>query len=340
MIVKEAVFARALDALAETRLFLFYGPEESASRALVARVAAALGPEAERIDLDAPGVKADPARLADEAAAFSMFGGPRYIVVDRAGDELMPAVESLMALPAAGNPVILLAGDLKKSSVLMKLATAEARVIGVASYPLGGQDAARLVESLARPLGLTSAATSRDGLRRNARAIAASSPASWKNTPCSSMRRPTRPGPLGHDAIDAVGAEAEEGDLGRLAASVAGGDPAAAEAELSRLRAEGKEGITLVRALLRRMTMLARLRAEVERGKSVGAVMASAGKAVFWKEHDAVAREIGRWPAARLARAIGRLVEAEKKIMSADGPGVIAADAELLAIARQAGRAR
>jgi len=340
VIVKEPALARALSALAETRLFLFYGPEESASRALVARIAAALGPEAERIDLDAPIVKADPARLADEAAAFSMFGGPRYIVVDRAGDELMPAVESLMALPAAGNPVILLAGDLKKSSALVKLATAEARAIGIASYPVGAQDAARLVESLARPLGLTLGG---DVARRIAAECAGN-----RGIIALELEKyalfldagPEAPKPLDHDAIDAIGAEAEEGDLGRLAASVAGGDAAAAEAELSRLRAEGKEGITLVRALLRRMTMLARLRAEVERGRSVGAVMASAGKVVFWKETDAVAREIGRWPAAGLARAIGRLVEAEKRIMSADGPGVIAADAELLAIARQAGRAR
>ena len=339
--VKEPAFARALGALAETRLFLFYGPEESASRALVARVAAALGAEAERIDLDAPGVKADPARLADEAAAFSMFGGPRYIVVDRAGDELMPAVESLMALPAAGNPVILLAGDLKKSSALGKAGDGRgARRSASPAIRSAAQDAARLVESLARPLGLTLGG---DVARRIAAECAGN-----RGIIAGELEKyalfldaaPDAPKALDHAAIDAVGAEAEEGDLGRLAASVAGGDPAAAEAELSRLRAEGKEGITLVRALLRRMTMLARLRAEVERGKSVGAVMASAGKAVFWKEQDAVAREIGRWPAAGLARAIGRLVEAEKRIMSADGPGVIAADAELLAIARQAGRAR
>ncbi len=340
MIVKEPAFAKALEALAETRLFLFYGPEESASRALVARIAATLGAEAERIDLDAPGVKADPARLADEAAAFSMFGGPRYIVVDRAGDELIPAVESLMALPAAGNPVILLAGDLKKSSALVKLATKDARAVGIASYPLGGQDAGRLVESLARPLGLLVAGEVARRIVSDCAGNRGIIAGELEKYALFLDAAPDTPKALDHAAIDAVGTEAEEGDLGRLAASVAGGDPAAAEAELSRLRAEGKEGITLVRALLRRMTMLARLRAEVERGKSVSAVMASAGKAVFWKEQDAVARELARWPAAGLARAIGRLVEAEKRIMSADGPGVIAADVELLAIARQAGRAR
>ena len=39
--------------------------------------------------------------------------------------------------------------------------------------------------------------------------------------------------------------------------------------------------------------MLARLRAEVERGKSVPAVMASAGKVIFFKEQGAIQVELG-----------------------------------------------
>ncbi len=76
----------------------------------------------------------------------------------------------------------------------------------------------------------------------------------------------------------------DEGDLSRLVDSAAGGDAPALEAELTRLRAEGQEGVTLIRAMLRRIALLARLRAEVEQGSSPDAVMASAGKSLFWKE--------------------------------------------------------
>ena len=78
--------------------------------------------------------------------------------------------------------------------------------------------------------------------------------------------RPDAPKPIDHDVVDALGAAADEGDLTRLVDSAAGGDAAALEAELVRLRAEGLEGITLIRAMLRRMALLARLRAEVEGG--------------------------------------------------------------------------
>ena len=59
------------------------------------------------------------------------------------------------------------------------------------------------------------------------------------------------------------------------------------------------EGIPLIRAVLRRMSLLARLRAQVERGNSPDAVMASQGKSLFWKEKDSDR------PAAR-ALALGR----------------------------------
>ena len=41
-----------------------------------------------------------------------------------------------------------------------------------------------------------------------------------------------------------------------------------------------------------------------------------------------------------LAKAIGRLVDAERQVVASGGPGVIAAEAELFAICRQAGRLR
>ena len=96
----------------------------------------------------------------------------------------------------------------------------------------------------------------------------------------------------------------------RLVDSAAGGDAAALEAELTRLRAEGQEGITLIRAMLRRIGLLARLRAEVEQGNSVSAVMASAGKSLFWKEKDAVGAQLARWRGDLLAKAISRVLEA------------------------------
>jgi DNA polymerase-3 subunit delta len=336
----KAQIERALAVPGETRFFLLHGPDESGSRALAKSLAAAIGAGAERIDFAGAELKADPARLADEAAAISMFGEGRWILVEPAGDELVEPLEALLAAPAAGNPVVVVAGALKPASKLLKLALASPDALAFASYVPDARDADRLTLDMARAEGLivrpdvahriAEAAGGNRALIGQELAKFATYAGAW----------PQAPQPIDHDLVDQLGAGNDEGDLSRLVDSAIGGDAAGLEAELVRLRAEGQEGITLIRAMLRRMALLARLRAEVEQGSSVAAVMASAGKSLFWKEKDAVARQLGRWRAELIAKAVSRLIEAERQVKAAGGVGPLAADEELFAICRQAARLR
>ena len=120
MKAKPADFQRAMARPGETRLFLLHGPDEAGSRALVGRLGAAMGAGAERVDLKGADLKDDPARLADEAAAISMFGDARWILVEQAGDESVAAVEALLAAPVTESAVIAIGGALRKTSALLK----------------------------------------------------------------------------------------------------------------------------------------------------------------------------------------------------------------------------
>jgi DNA polymerase-3 subunit delta len=86
--------------------------------------------------------------------------------------------------------------------------------------------------------------------------------------------------------------------------------------------------------------MLAGMRAEVDGGKSVESVIAARGKAIFWREKDAVTSQLARWPSEMIARGMGRLLEAERQVKASGGLGSLAVDEELFAICRQAGRLR
>ncbi len=331
---------KALKAPAEIRFFLLHGPDDSGSRALVKTLAAAMGGEAERVDLSGAELKADPARLADEAASISMFGGARWILVESAGDEIVPALEALLEAPAAGNPVAVVAGSLKPASKLLKLALAAPGALAFASYVPDARDADRLAQEMARGEGLVVRPDVAHRIAESCggnRALIAQELAKFALYAGAS---PETPQAIDHDVIDALGAGGEEGDLSRLVDSAASGDAAGLEAELVRLHAEGLEGITLLRAMLRRIMLLARLRAQVEQGSSVGAVMASSGKSLFWKERDEVGRQLSRWRADLLAKAMSRLLEAERQIKASGGIGPLAADEELFAICRQAARLR
>lgn len=341
MKANRAQIERALDAAgAAHRLYLLYGPDEASSRELAARLGRALGADAERIDLDGAMLKSDPARLPDEAASISLFGGKRFIRVEPAGDEIIDAVEALLSAPVAGNPVIVVAGALRKDAKLVKLALADAATLAFASYAPEGGDADRLATAMAREAGLR---IRPDVARRLASATGGDRALLTREIEKFALyldAAPDRPCELEHEALDALGAAIGEGDLSRLVDAVLGGDPAAADAELARLSGEGIEGVPLLRAILRRLHLLAPLRAEMAEGHSISGVMASSGKAIFWKEKDEVARELGRWTPAALATAIERLAAAERQAKSSGFAGNALTEEELLTIARAAARKR
>jgi DNA polymerase-3 subunit delta len=331
---------RALRNPGDHRFFLLYGPDDSGSRALAKLLANGLGTEAERVELTGAELRGDPARLADEAASMSLFGGARYVLVDPAGDECLAAVEALLEVHAAGNPVVLLAGALKPASKLLKLALARPEALAFASYAPEGQEAERLAAEMARSEGLI---VRPDIARRLSEACGGNRAVLAQELAKLGAyldAAPERPRELDHEALDAVGAAAEEGDLSRLVDSVGSGDSALLQAELLRLTSQGIEGVPLLRAVLRRMALLARLRAEVERGNSVDAVMASHGKSLFWKDKLSVTQQLRRWRSDLLAKCVGRLVEAERQLKAPGGLGPTAVDEELFAICRQAARLR
>ena len=87
----------------QVRFYLFHGPDDAQSRALGQRLLRSLG--AAKFALAAGAVKSDPASLADEAGAMSLFGGKRLIWIEPAGDEIADGVATLLDAPASESPV-------------------------------------------------------------------------------------------------------------------------------------------------------------------------------------------------------------------------------------------
>ena len=339
MIVKRPEIERALDSGGQgRRLFLLYGPDEAGSRSLGKRLLKALGPDAERIDISSATLKADPAKLADEAGASSLFGGASCIWVEPAVDDIIGSVQSVIDMPQDGNPVILIAGALRKDSKLVKLATSEATMLAFASYVPEGADADRIAASLARDAGLVIEPDVAHRLAVGANGDRAILASEVEKLALFVDAAPDRPRPVDHQMLDDIGNSAEESSLGQLVDAVLEGRLPAVEQSLARLGANGIEGIPILRALLRRLHQLAGYAAQVAEGNSIHSVLGSAGKALFWKDKDAVSRQLNRWRPAQLATAITRVNQAERALKASGSAGTILANEEIFAIARAARR--
>ena len=331
---------RALDQPdGSTRLYLFYGPDEGQSRSHGERRLKALG--ATRFIANAGAVRSDPALLADEAGAMSLFGEPRAIWVEPAGDEIADGVDALLSAPASESPVIVIAGALRKTSALLKLAEAHPLAVVHASYIPEGQDAERMVSGVGRMHGLRMTASVAARIADacgNDQAIVGQELAKLALYVGAS---PEAPKELDHDAVDAVGAEVPEGDFLKLADLALAGELPQVSQELARLSSGGTEAIPVIRALQRRLLMLAPMRARVDSGERSGAVMASLGKSLFWKDKPLIETLLGTWDARGLETVAERAGKLERQLMRGDAPPPAEAlGEELTAIARKAARRR
>jgi DNA polymerase III subunit delta len=332
---------KALDAPgADMRIFLLYGPDEAGGMALMKRLERAMGDGAERIDLDGAILRGDPARLADEAAAISMFGDRRWIRINSTGDESVAAVEALLEAPQAGNPVVALAGALKNTSKLARLCLDHPAAMAFASYAPDEREAAQIAQAQARELGLR---LSGDLARRiadiagNDRALMAGE---IGKIALYLDAAPERPADATAEALDALSAQSIEADTGPLVNAVLGGDVEALHHELSMLATAATPLASVTRPLINRAMLIAQIQAEFEKTGSMDRAMESAGKAIFWKDKPQVNRQVRAWNIDAVSRLVHRLLDAERMTRDSRGPGEIAVRQELLTIARQAARGR
>lgn len=320
----------------DVRLYLLHGPDESGAADLGSRLARALGPEVERIDLEGATLKADPARLADEAASLSLFGGVRFIRVSNMGEESADAVAGLLDAAQAGNPVLAIAPGVKASGRLVKLAVGSPRAMAHACYIPDGANADRLVAAIARDHGLR---TTGDTARRLASASGGDRAIVTREIEKLALYLDAgvdRPSEIDDAALDAIGADLGEAEMGRAVDAAIDGRTGDIGPELKRLDEAGISPIPVLRALVRRLMTLAELAADVAAGGSIADVVDR--HRVFFREKASTERALRHWSPMRLSQAIDGVRQAERALMASASAGPVVAEHAMLGVARLGSR--
>jgi len=321
------------------RLVLLHGPDAAAAaQPYLSLVASALGAGAERVDLEGAALRADPARLAEEAASLSLFGDARWIRATGLGDDAADAVAVLLDAPVAGNPVVAVAPGIKATGRLAKLVLGHARALALACYPPSAAELEGRVADMGRERGLRVA----PALARRLVAVSGGD----AMVLAGEMDKFTlyldasadRPAELTAEAVDDLSAERGEAESGRLVAAVVGGDARVLADELAHARADGTSPVAWLRQLQRRLLTLAAMRAEADAGEPVGAVIKR--HRVFFREEAATAAALQHWTGPRLAAALERVRAAERAVTAPDNAGPVLAEAAATALARAQGRRR
>lgn len=317
------------------RLFLLHGPDEAGAMEYAARLGRAMGADADRIDLDGAALKAQPGRLADEAASISLFGGARYVRVTGIGEESAEAVELLLASGVAGNPVIAIAPGAKATGKLVKLAIASPGAMVLACYPPDGVNAARMAAGIAREHGVRLTAETAAAMFEAAGGDRAVLTREIEKLALYLDAAPDRPREASDAAVAAIGANIAEAEMSAAIAAVIDGQPATLGAELTGIEAAGLT-IPMLRGLAKRLIALAEMRGDVDRGDSAEAVVEK--HRVFWRDKGSTIAALRRWTAPQIVAGIARTRRAERSLLTGGNPATVGALHDTLGIARAMSR--
>lgn len=324
----------------DVRLVLLHGQDGAASRdyadAISRQFADSANPMAVET-LAGAALSADPQALIAASGALSMFGDRTLVRIEGLTDDGLDAVEALLA-SSAGNPVVAIAGALKKGSKLQAIADKSPAIAALISYEPSLRDAGKLTSDIGAELGLR---PSRDAAILLFEAAGGDRMLIRRELEKLSLyldTTPAQPKPL--EASDVAALVPGAGDIEQFAVAdaVSNGNFKRTVELLGRLPAG--MGIVALRATERRLTLLMTFRAAFDAGNSAHAIVEAARPKIHFTIKDATIADVSAWTMPALVSALGALLAAERQIKSRGSVGDTLAHAALLDLARRAAVAR
>lgn len=325
------------------RMFLIFGPDETAVHAIATNLSKQLLKKfaaIERVDINSEALRENPAKLADEASSQSLFGDKRFIRLELKRDEAIGAVENFMSRDRVENIVIATAANLTKASKLRKLAEQSSDIAFHICYQAGERELVPLLISGAKEKGLR---LDRDLASQIAKACNYNRVLALTEIEKLSLYYDASADNIimAQSAdFERLSADAAADNLGDLVNALLSGNIKKSGEEILQAREIALNAVSIIRAVQRRITMLAAMRGQVDKGASPSDVV-SRNPAVFFKEKQIVAVQLGIWSSVRLAALITHLLEMESSVMAAKADfSDILLEQELMRICRAAARVR
>lgn len=288
--------------------------------------------------LTADDLSSDPARLADEMSALSMFGGDRLVRLrldhERSGAAISKIIKALDTAPSrAAAKLVIEAGDLTPRSTVRKTFEAAGHFAAIGCYKDNPADIANMVRA-----ALTA---SHIGIDPDALDL-------W--VPLLDGDRALTRGEIDKMILykgfgEIKGASVTVGDVKILASgaqaasiddiilSALSGDTAKCDDAFRRAVASKVNTAVILRALQRHLGRLLEANAHMQAGERAEGAIRALRPPVFRMQERAFLTQLRHWPARALQSALTQSLVAEEQLKSAGAPGEAIVGRMLLALA-------
>ncbi len=324
-------------------IFFFCGQDEAGASAAARELVGWLRDPGERVEMAGGELRADPARLGDEARTTSLFGDTRHIWVRANGDEAHAALETLIETRDAGAgeacPVIVLATSATDKSRTAKLLEKRKDALVAMFYPPDVPSVTRSVRALADTAGVRLGGDLAERIARAAGLDVRLAQSEVEKLALYLDASAQSPKPATSEDLEAIGATSEEEGFAALVNAVMAGQGGKIASELARMRQLGLNPVGVLLAFERRAAQLAQIAAalgnrgfgDLDRGEE-------ARLGIFFKEKRDIGTQLALWRHGdKLDRLTLRLVELHRQLLTNSQAAELLLGQGLTDIARVAG---
>ena len=248
--------------------------------------------------LEGDAVAREPGVLADEAYAISLFGGSRAIWIEAQGRDLLPALAQVFERPPNDCTIVIKAGQLKKGTALRNAFERMSNAASIECYADEPKELGSLIDAAAREAGVTIAAEARAGLQ----ALLGADRQTSRNEIAKLMLYALGRSRIEIADVEAIVSDAAPSVQDELVDRALLGDLPGVATYAARFFREGGDAQSLMARLVARLTLINRLRLEMDQGRPFDA----ACQTLFVRLPPAALRALGnvaqRWSADLIAR--------------------------------------
>jgi DNA polymerase-3 subunit delta len=317
---------------------LVYGPDRGLVReradGLAATVVDDLDDPFRVTTLTGDGLAADPARLADEAAALSLSGGRRLLRIRDGVDSSAKIFDALLSGADVAAFIVVEAADLGPRSSLRRVFEKAANAAALACYV---DDDRALRQVVAEALGAHGQTPSSAAM-----AYLVGNLGSDRMVTRNELEKLAlyvgRPGAVELDDVLACIGDNAAASLDDVVFATAGGDGIALDRALRRALLEGNHPVAILRAVARHLQRLHLASGQIAAGKTPQQAMAGLRPPVFFKFTKAFLAQAHGWPVSRLGDALEAVTGAEMDCKTTGMPVEAVCGRALMRVAQMAAR--
>jgi len=264
------------------------------------------------VRLEGDAVAREPGGLADEAYAIPMFGGARAIWIDAQGRDLLPALEPLFARPPTDCTIVVKAGQLKKGTGFRAVVEGSPIGVSIECYSDDRDALASLIDSEASAAGLSIAPDARAALV----ALVGADRQTTRGEIAKLMLYARGKSLITAEDVEAIVSDAAPAHLDVLIDQALLGDPPAVETSAMRFFHEGGDPDHLMMRLVQRLTLIHRLRLEMDQGRSFDAACQACFVKMPTSARRALAKQAERWTSESIAQRLPAVRQASARVRS------------------------